>query len=274
MTYLRQPRKSRRVRVFFFSVCATILLLAIFHPPMPTFISAFMQKIGTPLWSGSANVGATIGGFSAFFTSRMTLEEENRTLYKEMELLRLRSVSYAILREENEALRRILGQENNASRTLASVLIGSDNAPYNILIIDRGSADGVSKDDIVFVEYSALGWISDVYANTATVTLFSSPGIETTVRIPDAGVSATATGRGGGNFVVKLPRGVEVKEGARVELLGTPPSVLGTVAEVIMKPADSFQTVLFRLPVNLTDLGWVEVGKMRAATSSEPSSRQ
>lgn len=68
-----------------------------------------------------------------------------------------------------------------------------------------------------------------------------------------------AIGIGGGNFRLEVPREMDVKEGESITIPSISPNIFGIVEKIEYKEADSFQTILFKSPVNTGELKWVEV---------------
>jgi len=64
---------------------------------------------------------------------------------------------------------------------------------------------------------------------------------------------------GGGNFEVKLPRGVDIREGDVISFPAINTQIVGVVEKIKVKAADPFQTILFKSPVNIYELRFVEI---------------
>ena len=56
-----------------------------------------------------------------------------------------------------------------------------------------------------------IGTVSDVYSNSSRVTLYSSSGQKVNVLVGKNNIKAEALGQGGGNFVIKIPRGTPIQ---------------------------------------------------------------
>lgn len=161
-------------------------------------------------------------------------------------------------------LKELLGREtfNIKDAVLGAVLARPNVSPYDTFVIDIGKSSGIQKDDNVFVQGNVfIGKIDEVNKNTSTVILFSSPGQITQVSIGLQNISANAKGRGGGNFIVELPRGTEVEKGDIVTMLGIDIKLFAVVEEIESNPSDPFITILFKNPINMNDVKWVQVVK-------------
>ena len=104
-----------------------------------------------------------------------------------------------------------------------------------------------------------LGEVSEVDPHSSKVTLYSTPGRKLSVVLGASSISAEAVGIGGGNFNIFLPREVEVKEGDIIVIPSITTNVFGIVEKVNFQDKDSFQTVLFKSPVNISELNFVDV---------------
>ncbi len=104
-----------------------------------------------------------------------------------------------------------------------------------------------------------IGEVSEVYPHISKIILYSTPGHKLSVVLGTNSVSVEAVGVGGGNFNIFLPREVEVKEGDVIIIPSITTNVFGIVEKVNFKDKDSFQTVLFKSPVNISELSFVEI---------------
>ncbi len=159
-------------------------------------------------------------------------------------------------------MKNMLGRKTTkANLVLAAVLEKPFLSPYDTLIVDAGSADGIARGDKVLADDAStyIGYISDVFDNQSKITLYSSPGEKVEVLIGTNSVLKEALGAGSGNFTVEMPREADVKEGDSIVIPSISPNVFGVVEKINFKEADSFQTVLFKNPINIAELKWVLV---------------
>ena len=112
------------------------------------------------------------------------------------------------------------------------------------------------------IKFQANGkTLNEVFKNSARATLFSFPGRSADVLIGDSGIITTAIGRGGGNFEAKLPREIEIEAGDPIVIPEIDSHIFAVVEDVVSKPTDSFQTIYFKNPVNISELEWVVVSQ-------------
>ncbi len=130
------------------------------------------------------------------------------------------------------------------------------------MVVDVGSSNGVTVGEKVFVDTSLpIGSVSEIYSDSSRVTLYSSSGQKVNVLLGSKNIKAEALGQGGGNFIIKIPRGVAVSEGDRIIAPSISVAVFGTVSHIDLAPNDSFQTIYFNSPVNLNELRFVYLVK-------------
>lgn len=217
--------------------------------------------VAAPVWRAEQALGDGADSRSSFFKEKQALIEENDILQEENRSLIAALYMMPVLQKENRELKEILGRKPSDKRLLlARILAQPDRSPYDILIVDKGEGDGVSIGDIATAYGNiALGAVERVYVSSSAVRLFSSSGEEVAASIGEEGVPVSATGRGGGNFSVRVPKGISVSEGDPVVSDVALAPLLGIVGSVESAPSDSFQDILFQTPINIYTLKWVEI---------------
>ncbi|MDO8579828.1 MAG: rod shape-determining protein MreC [bacterium] len=192
--------------------------------------------------------------------SKDSLARENERLAREIRADEISLLLFDVIKRENEELKSILGRKIEGNLILAIVLVRPPVSPYDTLIIDRGKRDGLAVGNMVYAQGDVLiGEIAEIYDNRSKVTFFSTPGKKTNISFDNSNVRAEARGRGGGNFSASVPIDVEIKEGDIVIFSDIKPHIFGIVEKVIADSVDSFETILFRSPINIHDILFVEV---------------
>lgn len=179
--------------------------------------------------------------------------------------LESRILSYQALQKENEELKSLLSHApENKKYILASIISRPPQSPYDILIIDAGSDNGISNGMIATAYGNILiGYVQEVFSKTSKVKMVSFPKEETNIMIQSSEneISAIAVGKGGGNLEIKLPNSIEIKSGDRITTMGTYPLVLGAVERIEVSISEPFQKILFRLPANIQQLKYLMIEK-------------
>ncbi|MFA5934875.1 MAG: rod shape-determining protein MreC [Candidatus Paceibacterota bacterium] len=194
-------------------------------------------------------------------SSKKSLIKENEVLKEQISKGEKDRIIFDLVKKENEELKDILNRKSNKNNyVLGSVLIKPFLSPYDTLIIDVGSSDGIKIGSKVLADgNSFIGYVSEVYSNTSKVVLYSSYGEKIPVLIGQNNIEKEALGIGAGNFKVEMPRESDVKEGDTIIIPSVSSNIFGVVEKVQFKATDSFQNVLFKSPVNISELKWVEV---------------
>ena len=165
-----------------------------------------------------------------------------------------------LLQAENDALKRELGRAEHPKGVLAHVVTLPNRSLYDTFTIDAGSAQNIREGQIAYAFDSiALGTISAVADDHATVTLFSAPGRETTGSANGSNIAVTMIGRGGGEYEVRMPRDVQFAVGGMIAHQTVQTAVLAQIERIATDPRDPFQRLIAKAPVNLQALKWVIV---------------
>ena len=228
--------------------------------------SAFLNTIGRPIWLAKNAVVGFFHNIVDDVRSKSALHQENTALVSENATLVSQMADYQIVKNENIALKELMGRVSKShSFVLANILAKPDLSPYDTIIIDAGASLGVVAGHTVYGNGSfPIGEVTTVYTDTSLVTLYSNPGKVTRAMLDSSNNSIELTGRGGGNFEMKIPQESIANHGQFVVLPNShtvTPEIIAIVEEATANPSDPYQTVLLRSPVNVQDLKWVEVEK-------------
>jgi rod shape-determining protein MreC len=243
----------------------SLVVFAVFlfslHLVFPHLYGSVFYPITSLFWKSGTFVGDTVSQYAHLVSSKRSLIAENDRLRSEMVSFEPSLIMLDSLRKENDTLRALLGRHTSSRMILATVLSRPPFSPYDSLIIDTGTDIGVAVGDMVYASTDVLlGDISDVYAHTAKVNLFSSPGRKFPVLVGPSALQIEAEGRGGGNFRVVLPVEVGVEKGDPVRFAQSKSNIVGVIEEIEIDSADSLQEILFKMPLSLSEISYVEVG--------------
>jgi len=248
-------RKVVQKRALTIFIILIIIILILFTG----LIRRALFSIALPAWQAentilNSNTFQYFKSKQALINDRVVLEQK---LFLAGNLLALNET----LQTENENLKDLLGRKDSKQNTiLATVLVKPPQTPYDMLTIDIGALQNVKIGDKVIANANIyIGEVSEVLPHLAKVTLYSTPGRKLSVVLGASSVTMEAVGIGGGNFNIFAPREVEVKEGDVIVIPSITANVFGIVEKVSYKETDSFQTVLFKSPVNVSELSFVEV---------------
>ncbi len=170
-----------------------------------------------------------------------------------------------LLYQENLNLKQILGRSGGKQIILAGVLMRPPATPYDTLMLDAGSEQGVAVGDLVLGGgESAIGTIAQVYPTTARAELFSSPGQNLTALLTSGDGAATPidiVGQGSGSMTATVPAGTGALVGETIVFPGVNGNLAAKVSAVTAKEGDSFETIYLKLPTNPFALRFVEILK-------------
>jgi cell shape-determining protein MreC len=215
--------------------------------------------VAQPIWKLENSVyNSNLG---KYFKTKQVLIDEKTVLEQKLFLMGDLSALNNSLLNENATLKDLLGRkETKLNTVLASVLVKPPQTPYDTLTVDIGEDYQVKGGDKVIANANVyIGEVSEVYPHSAKIILYSTPGRKLPVALGINSVSVEAVGVGGGNFNISLPREVDVKEGDSIIIPSIMPNIFGIVEKVDFKDKDSFQTVLFKSPINISELSLVEI---------------
>lgn len=181
-----------------------------------------MDGLSTPLTILSVPF-KLLDGFLAnlFFLTQVraeaeNLREENRRLQDWYNVAQL-------LKAENQSLRSLLKVRINQSLSNVTVqVIGDTSGPYGqIIVIDGGDNERLTKGDAVLGGEGLIGRVMQVNAATSTVLLMTDISSRIPVRIEGSNVQGILTGSGGQDLILtRLPEGSRLNEDERIVTSG------------------------------------------------------
>ena len=230
---------ARAKRARFFGVVAVILALgaaALWRAPL----SEVLWRTLTPVMHARFGGAATPADLSRL----AVVQAERDALY-----------------QENLDLKARLNRDARAGRILGAVLLRPPATPYDTLVIDIGSDQGVALGDTVSAGGTiVVGTISEVYARAARVTLYSAPGQKYDALLRGV-IPLAIEGQGGGSLQARLPAGTAVSVGDAALLPGIAGGISARVSRIERGDGESFVTLYFSLPADMLGLRFVEVWK-------------
>ena len=253
MKTIRRPRSRNKVWISAWIAIVVLLVAVIIRYGAASIATPFM-KLGSSITDvGAAAVGA--------LSSKNSVETENQKLKDQLAEVQVAIDRDKLLVEENVQLKELLGRQTKKSFVLATVLAKPSMSLYDTVVVDVGSSDGVTVGDTVLALGSVpIGKVSTAYSHTSTVQLFSSSGQKVDVRIAK-NLQVTAEAQGGGNFMIKLPKGTIVAEGDPVSAPGIGAEIFGHVENISMNENDPFMYLRFSLPINMSELHFLQIDR-------------
>ncbi len=254
--------KKKKRRILAGALVALILSVVIFPDFFFRLVSRPVLYAATPFLRVKISLLNQWENLQTAFSEKKNLYDDNRALREKLMELEAKVNFSEILRKENETLKAAFSAEEMKKFILASVIARPTQTPFDTLIIDSGENYGVKEGMQVSAFGSVLlGYVTDVSESASKVKLISSFGEETNVILESSGTPAIATGRGGENFEIILPRSVPVSGGERIITFGKQPMLVGFAEKIEHQTTDPLQKILFRLPLNIQYLNQVFILK-------------
>lgn len=254
----RNFKKKNKYLIRIISVFVALILASfLFNGFPPSFITKNILFLIQPFISYGNNLSDFVLHNYVVLKDKKGLERENIFLKQRVMELEIKESFAKVLEEENQRLRSVFSLEGKKSMFATTILSRPGYGIYSSLIINAGSKDGV-KEGMPVTAFGdvLLGYVFDVSSDISRVKLVSFPDEETNVFVGNR-ISAIARGLGGENLEIELPNDINISTGDTVITLGNSPFFLGIVEKVIKNSSDSFQKIIFRLPVNIQELRYV-----------------
>lgn len=272
MSYLLDKKEKRKKLSI--AILGSLVFFAMFYYRVSLW-RAFSSVVHTafrPVLILGNIVGEKFSGLSAYFISKNSLAVEDQDMRAQLKEEESRMANYNTIFAENENLKGILGRKDTkTTMVLGNILAKPNKSPYDTLVIDAGTEQGIKTGSTVFALGNVpIGRVAEVYSNSSKVILFSNPGEKTQAIVfskntatpsPSGDVYMELVGRGGENFEMLLPRDFVLEKGDQVIMPGINPYVLAIVETVISDPRDPFTKALLVSPVNIQELKFVEVAQ-------------
>lgn len=258
MILRRDNRKKHQWEVALIATLA-IGAFVLLYPPARLAFTGLVYRTAPGIWETGKSISSAWTSLRSTFHLKVSLLHENEVLHSEVERMQALVLDRNLLEERVLKLEEMLGRTVGDDRVAAEVLAVPGWSPYDTLVLDVGTDNGIAIGDrVVYAGRMVVGEIVEVYSSSAKAKLYSSSGEERTVVIGAQAVPGTAHGRGMGNFEVMVPQGSAVAIGDEVR---TPEGsfILGVVGVVEEKIAEPTTRVLFRSPWNIAQMRSVEV---------------
>ncbi len=245
---ISSQRSKRKLFVGALGVLAAAFLVVILGQAVPGPIRSVALTLGKPVWHVAELGRSLVASVQGFGQSNNQLAAENAALVEELHELR-RSTFMA--RSGSLAGEARVMSPDQAHAIPASVLVSDKVAPFDLLVVDRGTNDGVSAGALVVTEEGyAVGSVWYVAASTAGVRMFSATGALTGLYLTDRATSTlhlTVHGRGSGTLMARVPRDQPVGPNDVLMLPGDRWIEVANVVHVENEPEAAYKVLVARL---------------------------
>lgn len=203
-----------------------------------------------------------------YLRERHAIDAELRALKSELAISRGTEQTIVKLERENTELRDLLGSVPE-SRVLARVIARPNQLPYDVLMIDRGTRQGIVLNAPVFTGRDQLiGVVTSVFERTALVTLVTTPGFTASAYVYGPNIYTTTEGMGSGVLRVRVPQGISLNEQDLVILPAIDSGVFGVITKVETSPTKPERYGYIIADTPLQSLQYVSVGREPVTTNT------
>lgn len=280
----------RRAATYAGFLVASVLLMTVSGNPFVHDLQHGVAFAFKPFEVTIDDAASDVASIGSALTEIDQLRTDNEALRSENEQLRLDNRSAAELRRENDLLTALLQlrQGLDFQTRTAQVIARETSEARRVIVVDRGTNDGVAVGQVVIAAGSALiGRVVDVGPDFADVLLISDSTSTVIGQLLSSGATGKVVGQPGGALVmqdvdstIKVPIGEEVFT-AGIELSGGIRSpypkglLIGQVVDVARDPNSVVQTVYLQPAAPLDSLEFVLVildyqGGLPNATEQPP----
>ena len=212
-----------------------------------------------------------------------TLYEQNKMLRNEVEQLRGINLQANEALAENERLRTMIGYQHSARQfdLVAARVIGRESETWSsMIVIDRGTTNGVRENMAVVTEKGLVGHVVEAGLNSSKVQLIMDPrsSVGTLVQRPESRVTGIVEGDMNDPTMprmVNIPKTADVQEGDVIVTSGfggvyPKGIVVGKVAAVKNEPGGLLKYGVIETSVNFQKLEDVAVIVQSREAPPEP----
>ena len=267
MTPRLASRQARRRGITFTILLAvTLLMMAFSANPYVQDFQRGMSFALRPLQGAIAGVADSVAGVAKAIGEIDQLRTDNAALRDENDRLTNENARLELVKRENDQLTALLQLQTGFDHaTVATRVIGRESLDTRrLVILDKGTDDGIALGDAVIVQGGALaGRVTDVGPNFSKVTLISDPTSTVVGMLLNSGAAGEVGGQPGGVLVMRnidLSVQISTEEEvftAGIELAGGIRSpypkglLLGSVVDVQRDVNDVVQTAFLVPAANL-----------------------
>ena len=164
-----------------------------------TVTNGVAMSIMSPFQRAFSWVGSQLAFVRNSIAEISHLHEQNKQLREEVELLRAQNLTASEYASENQRLRNLLGYKQAAVQfdLVAASVIGRESASWSsVIIINRGTLDGVANNMAVVTEMGLVGHVMEAGINSSKVQLLLDPrsSVGTLIQRPESRVAGIVEG--------------------------------------------------------------------------------
>ena len=178
-------------------LCLGLIIISMSWQGASKQLRGAASYVMVPLQNGINIIGSRVSGMMDGFRSNEELAEENRTLKKEIEELRLTLDRYSRQEEELARLEELLAlsEEYPDYEKVGAVVIAKDPGNwYSRFIINKGTKDGIKVDMNVLANGALFGIVTETGRNWAAVRTIIDDESNVSAMLESNAATCTVTG--------------------------------------------------------------------------------
>jgi rod shape-determining protein MreC len=222
----------------------------------------FFYSISAPMQASLWRAGDNVSNFFDTIAGLKNLKSENENLKSKNLELQAGNAALLLLSFENKTLKEALDIKLNEDFRLVIANAVSKDASEDIIMINKGSEDGMAEGFPVITSQKVLaGKISEVYKHYSKVVLITNKDSSFDAKISGAQISGLVKGQGSYKLSLELvPRELDIKAGDEIitTSLGDifPDGLLvGRIKEVSKSDLEAFQKAQITPAFDVNNLG-------------------
>jgi cell shape-determining protein MreC len=250
MLTINNRKKGGKIRAVWIALFLSVLIWG-FSYLFPSFFGETAHLFDRPVVAVRGLLGGVFYAPINFFKNKNNLLKENDGLKMKLSEAEEKIAMLEIQENENKELGEIVGGKDSPDKIFGRILSKPPITSYDTIVVDLGTESGIENGDkVVSAEGFSIGEVKRVFKDTSLVSLYSSGGNSINVLIGGDKIPGIASGKGGGSFVITLPKNSEVREGDIVRMAETG-GILGSVGKIFSGEEDSFDEVFVQSGVSV-----------------------
>ncbi len=242
-----------------------VLFVRLVAPNFFLHITAPVFRVADALSTQTHIFFSRFGDAAALTIQNEKLQEENAALASE---------NRALIQKEAELTRLISPTAESRIvpfSVLAGVVARPPESPYDTLVLDKGTHNGVAVGQEAFGPGGVpIGLVTTALPDFSRVTLFSAAGMTVVGSVGNTAIPITLVGSGAGTLSASLSRASGVAVGDTVSVPGPGALPIGTVVRIDGDPSSPSMTLRIQPSVNLFSVAWVSLRERGAALARMP----
>lgn len=248
---------------------AMIILAVIFVIPssVSRFAGSMVRKIFRPVSKPLVTFGYETRDFFSLISEIGSLRKENQQLANDLVGSRVDESKMSELTKENDSLKTQLAYKDahpEMKLVLADVIELDPTNYFGTLVIDKGSADGISVGQAVVSLGVLVGKIDQVSADTSRLMLVTSKDSIVQVMLQNSRTTGTLVGGISGMKLGSIPLDTAIVPSENIITSGLggklPKGIyVGTAGGEVSVKSDIFKTIEVKSPVDFSKLEYLFV---------------